>query len=94
MVFVFASALIGFALGLRFRALILVPATFVAIVTTGGFGIARGFGTGETLGAMVLAAVAVQLGYAVASIRFGRAERRPPVAKERPLPTALSGSAQ
>jgi hypothetical protein len=94
MVFIFASALIGFVLGLRFRALILVPATFVAIVATGGFGVARGFGTGETLGAMVLAAVAVQLGYAVASIRFGRAERRPRVAKERPLPTALSGSAQ
>jgi hypothetical protein len=94
MMLIFASALIGFLLGLRFRALILVPATFMAIVTMAGFGIARGFGTGETLGAMVLAAVAMQLGYGIGSIRFGRAERRRRVPKERPLPTALSGSAQ
>jgi hypothetical protein len=91
---ILASGLVGFALGLRFRALVLVPAIFMATVAIAGFGIVRGNAAGETLGIIVFAAVAMQLAYAVASICFVRAESRPPVPKERPSPTALSGSAQ
>jgi hypothetical protein len=94
MTIILAGALIGFLLGLRFRVLVLVPAVLVASVTIAGFGIARGDGLTDTLAAIVFAAVAMQLGYVVASIGFVRAERPSPAPKERPSPAALSDSAQ
>jgi|SRR5580704_2376294 hypothetical protein len=89
-----ASALIGVVLGLRFRALVLVPVILTATVAIAGFSIAQGYNVGETLGAIVLAAVAIQLGYVATSIRFVRAMRRSRVPKDGPSPTALSGSAR
>jgi hypothetical protein len=59
------SVLVGGALGLRYKVLILVPAFALATIIALIFGFARSDGFGSIILAMVVLWIAVQVGYLV-----------------------------
>jgi hypothetical protein len=86
--------LIGAALGMRFKVLIVIPAIGLALLGTAGVGIARGDSIGSVGLRMVLIATTLQLGYVAgvvlravlvavgiynASMRTDRAQHRPDI---------------
>jgi hypothetical protein len=63
-----ASILAGLALALRFNALALVPALFVAVIGTAFLGLAHGEHVWFLLGTVILAATTIQIGYFVGAL--------------------------
>ncbi len=61
-------AAVGVALGWRFKILVLVPATVLALVTNISFGIASRWGFREVATTLVISVVALQLGYLAGSL--------------------------
>ncbi len=57
--------LVGGALGLRFKVLILLPAIGVAAVGVGAVGIAHGHGIGNVMWTIIWVGTALQAGYLV-----------------------------
>ena len=73
------TMLIGAVLGMRFKVLVLVPATALVVLLIAAAGIAHGDGAGVILLAMVLAAVGLQMGYLGGTgTRFAMAAARAP----------------
>ena len=58
-------SLVGIALGLRFKVLVLVPAIALAAIFALIVGLARGDGFGSIVLAMAIVGIALQLGYLV-----------------------------
>jgi hypothetical protein len=59
------SVLVGIALGLRFKVLVLVPAITLTTLFALVVGLVRGEGFGAIVLAMVIVGTAIQLGYLV-----------------------------
>ena len=59
------SALVGIALGLRFKVLVLVPAIALATILVLIIGLTRGDSFGSIVLAMVIIGIALQLGYLI-----------------------------
>ena len=77
MMLAITAVLIGAMLGMRFKILILLPATVIGSSATLGVGVAHSAGFWSILLAMVLAIAALQVGYlagtvVIASSRVGK----------------------
>ncbi len=59
------SALVGIALGLRFKVLVLVPAIALATILVLIIGLTRGDSFGSIVLAIVIIGIALQLGYLI-----------------------------
>ena len=83
-----ALLLIGIALGLRFRLLILAPATVIGVIITLSGGMASGDGPWSVLLTTALGVVGLQFGYCIGSIFTSAPESR-----DATTPTAVRGHA-
>lgn len=71
MLFVITVAIIsGIMLGFRFKVLVLVPATLIAIALIIGVSVAGGYAIGGIVGMVLGAVVSLQIGYILGSV-FG-----------------------
>src|SRR5690242_10323920 len=85
-----STLLLGVALGMRFKVLILVPALALALVTLAGVGLAGGNGVAARAVAAVLASCCLQLGYvAGAFARFSRSSGQSDKPSLQPHPRAV-----
>lgn len=83
---IIVSVLAGMAIGLRFKVLMIVPAIFVAAFSTTAITIAQGEHRWAIISAIVLSAIAVQVGYLCGT--FASSVKESPAPNPAPAATA------
>lgn len=82
-----ASLLIGAALALRFRFLVLIPATILTLIVTLVYLISLGYGPWPTTLSLIASVTALQTGYFCGSVLTPIFKRRQGDVRERGVPT-------
>jgi len=82
-----ASLLIGAALALRFRFLVLIPATILTLIVTLVYLISLGYSAWPTTLSLIASVTALQAGYLCGSVATPYLRRRQGGVRERGVPT-------